>query len=216
MTDPSVGTPPQIPHRLTPERVRSIRFGRTPIGRRGLNEDEVAQFQERVAAELAERDAAEAALRAKIEHYKRSLIQWQREHSGDPYGEQATGGQVATRPTVEAVNILSRAQQEADAYIAQTQQYCRQLADEAQAHAEQLLAEARTQAEQLLAEPMRLAKDAASANITDLADLERRLTWARSFIASLEAVEAQLRTAREALAYEFDRARVPEADRRAG
>ena len=33
--------------------------------------------------------------------------------------------------------------------------------------------------------------------------------WARTFLASLETVEAQLRTAREALTYEFDRMRSP-------
>jgi hypothetical protein len=36
-------------------------------------------------------------------------------------------------------------------------------------------------------------------------ELARRLTWARTFVTSLESVEVQLRTAREALAYEFDR-----------
>ena len=36
-------------------------------------------------------------------------------------------------------------------------------------------------------------------------DLERRLTWARTFLASLENVETQLRTAREALSYEFEK-----------
>lgn len=36
-------------------------------------------------------------------------------------------------------------------------------------------------------------------------DLERRLAWARTFLSSLEAVETQLRTAREALSLEFER-----------
>ena len=39
----------------------------------------------------------------------------------------------------------------------------------------------------------------------ELEDLERRLTWARTFLSSLENVETQLRTAREALSYEFER-----------
>ena len=39
----------------------------------------------------------------------------------------------------------------------------------------------------------------------ELEDLERRLTWARTFLASLENVETQLRTAREALSYEFEK-----------
>ena len=39
----------------------------------------------------------------------------------------------------------------------------------------------------------------------ELEDLERRLAWARTFLASLETVETQLRTAREALSYEFEK-----------
>jgi hypothetical protein len=39
----------------------------------------------------------------------------------------------------------------------------------------------------------------------ELDELEHRLVWARTFLASLEAVEAQMRTAREALGYELDR-----------
>jgi DivIVA domain-containing protein len=39
-------------HRLTPERVRRTQFSRTPIGRRGLSEDEVTDFLHRIADEL--------------------------------------------------------------------------------------------------------------------------------------------------------------------
>jgi cell division initiation protein len=191
--------------RLTPDRVRSTRFTRTPLGRRGLAEDEVRAFLQRMADDIATRDAAEASLRAKVSHYKNTLVQWQREHSetrADDFG----GVDPTPNATVEAVNILSRAQQEADAYVAQTQEYCRRLAADARDHAQTVLddatAAADTAAEQAVAE---LRASGGAGHSPELEDLERRLAWARTFLASLESVETQLRTARAALAYEFEK-----------
>jgi cell division initiation protein len=119
------------------------------------------------------------------------------------------------RPTIDAVNILSRAQQEADTYVAQTQEYCRRLALDARRHAEEILDDARARAEEAAAEAEAAYRAAAAGAANgadvgvDLQELEHRLVWARTFIASLETVEAQLRTAREALSYEFDRMPTP-------
>jgi DivIVA domain-containing protein len=105
--------------RLTPERVRSTRFSRTPIGRRGLSEDEVALFLHPLADDLTARDAAKASLRAKVAHYKDTLTRWQSEAQTDrPAGAPAA----SAGPPVEAINVLSQAQQEADAYVAQAQE----------------------------------------------------------------------------------------------
>lgn len=192
-------------HRLTPDRVRSMSFPRTPLGRRGLSEEHVAMFQQRVADELAARDATEASLRAKAAHYKNTLVQWQREHSGDRL-EDPGGHLPAVRPSIEAVNILSQAQQEADAYVAQTQEYCRQLAATARDHADEILAEARSRAEAAAEEAVHgYRARAGDTYAAELEELERRLVWARTFVTSLETVEVQLRTAREALAHEFER-----------
>jgi cell division initiation protein len=192
--------------RLTPDRVRSMRFSRTPIGRRGLAEDEVAAFLQRVADEIATRDAAETSLRAKVTHYKNTLVQWQREQSESRTEDVNGRGPESASATVEAVNILSRAQQEADAYVAQTQEYCRRLAAEAHEHAQSVLddatARADAAAEQAVVE---LRAREGENHSPELEDLERRLAWARTFLASLESVETQLRTAREALSYEFDK-----------
>ena len=192
--------------RLTPDRVRSMQFSRTPIGRRGLAEDEVAAFLQRVADEIATRDAAETSLRAKVTHYKNTLVQWQREQS-ESRTEDVNGRSADTSSaTVDAVNILSRAQQEADAYVAQTQEYCRRLAAEAQEHAQSVLddatARADAAAEQAVVE---LRAREGENHSPELEDLERRLAWSRTFLASLESVETQLRTAREALSYEFEK-----------
>lgn len=191
--------------RLTPDRVRSTRFTRTPLGRRGLAEDEVRAFLQRLADDIAARDAAEASLRAKVSHYKNTLVQWQREHS-ETRADELAGVDPTPNATVEAVNILSRAQQEADAYVAQTQEYCRRLAADARDHAQSVLddatAAADAAAEQAVAE---LRASTGAGHLPELEDLERRLAWARTFLASLESVETQLRTAREALTYEFEK-----------
>jgi DivIVA domain-containing protein len=192
--------------RLTPDRVRSTRFTRTPLGRRGLAEDEVTAFMQRVADDIAARDAAEASLRAKVNHYKNTLVQWQREHSEARVDEVSAAPPSGANATVEAVNILSRAQQEADAYVAQTQEYCRRLAADAQDHAQQVLDDATARADAAAEQAvLDLRARAGDDHSVELEDLERRLTWARTFLASLENVETQLRTAREALSYEFEK-----------
>ncbi|HEX6418160.1 MAG TPA: DivIVA domain-containing protein [Acidimicrobiales bacterium] len=211
--------------RLTPERVRSMRFGRTPIGRRGISEEEVGRFLHRVAEELAARDAAEAALRAKAQHYKDTLVRWQRDQT-EPPDDAAEGPPQYARPPAGAVNILARAQQEADSYIAQTQEYCRQLTADAERHADEIVNEARTRAS---AEAARTrgtppagpppgdvaplaARGPAGGAAAHLEELQRRLVWARAFVTSLETVEAQLRVAREALSYEFEKLDGPAPD----
>jgi DivIVA domain-containing protein len=195
--------------RLVPERVRATRFSRTPIGRRGLNEEEVVQFLQRVADDIAERDAAEAALRAKVAHYKNTLIQWQREQlEVRPEEGQLASPPTAPVPTVAAVNLLSQAQQQADAYVAQTQEYCRRLAADAHDHAQEILSEARAEAETAAQSAVQASgPQNGSAGADELEGLEHRLAWARTFLGTLESVEAQLRTARDALSYEFDKLR---------
>jgi cell division initiation protein len=201
---------PTLP-RLTPERVRKMQFTRTQIGRRGLAEDEVNLFLERVAEDIAARDAEDASMRAMVLHYQNTLADWRAEYrdpqsrSGTASGS-ATGTGTGVMPSVEAVNILSRAQQEADSYVAQTQAYCRRLAVDARDHAQQILTEAQAQAEEAANRAVQgYRARSGDAYTPEFEELERRLAWARTFLSSLESVEAQLRTAREALSYEFDR-----------
>jgi cell division initiation protein len=190
--------------RLTPDRVRSMQFTRTALGRRGFAEDEVNAFLQRVADDIATRDAAETSLRAKVNHYKNTLVQWQREQSESRTDDLNGHAPDSTSATVEAVNILSRAQQEADAYVAQTQEYCRRLAADAHDHAQRVLDEATSHADAAAEEAVVEMRARGDGNHSvEMEDLERRLAWARTFLASLETVETQLRTAREALAYEF-------------
>lgn len=206
MTDVA-GEPYRRPvQRLTPDRVRSTQFTRTPLGRRGLAEEEVRAFMQRVADDIAARDAAEASLRAKVSHYKNTLVQWQREHS-EARADEFAATPATSAASIDAVNILSRAQQEADAYVAQTQEYCRRLAADARDHAQQVLDDATSAADAAAEQAVVELRAARSDNnhAAGLEDLERRLMWARTFITSLENVETQLRTAREALSFEFEK-----------
>src|SRR4029453_17391365 len=103
---------------------------------------------------------------------------WRAEYR-DPQGRTGSG----VVPNVEAVNILSRAQQEADSYVAQTQAYCRRLAVDARDHAQQILTEAQAQAE----EAANLAVQGYRAGSGDtytpeFEELERRLSWARRLL----------------------------------
>ncbi len=112
----------------------------------------------------------------------------------------------AAAPASEAVDVLSRAQQEADAYVAQTQAYCRRLAVDAREHAQRILADAQSQAEQAADRAVQGYRARSGNGYTpEFEELERRLAWARTFLTSLETVQSQLRTAREALSSEFDR-----------
>lgn len=195
---------PTLP-RLTPERVRKMQFTRTQIGRRGLAEDEVNLFLERVAEDIAARDAEDASMRAMVLHYQNTLADWRAEYR-DPHGRPGAGPSTGVVPSVEAVNILSRAQQEADSYVAQTQAYCRRLAVDARDHAQQILTEAQAQADEAANRAVQgYRARSGDAYTPEFEELERRLAWARTFLSSLESVETQLRTAREALSYEFDR-----------
>jgi cell division initiation protein len=209
MSEASDGQPAgRPPARLTPEAVRGAEFGRTPVGRRGLNEDEVRTFVHRLADEIAARDAVDASLHAELDRCKELLARWQsdphliRSHEEGPAGAGPGPGGASTS---EAVNILSRAQQEADTYLAQTQDYCRRLTIEAQSQAQAIISDAQAQAGRAAAEAAAYRERQGDGLAAELDELERRLSWARMFVSSLETVEAQLRTAREALTYEFDR-----------
>jgi DivIVA domain-containing protein len=227
--------------RLTPARVRSTQFPRAAVGRRGYSPEAVDQFVRRVADEIMGRDAAEANLRAQLDRVRRALKQWQ--------SRQLERRDTGVNPTIapegrslDAINTLSQAQQQADSYVAQAQEYCRQITADARNRADAILCEAQERAEATTAQAMRTyearlaaeqeaaARDAAArqkrqAELApqampapapapaapapagpeiDLAELDRRLAWARTFVAALQSVETQLTSSREALNVELD------------
>jgi DivIVA domain-containing protein len=184
---------------LTPQRVRAARFTRTGLGRRGLDPDEVADFLDQVADELSRRDEREAALRADADRHKKALRAW---------NSQQTRRMVpdAHQARVDAVNLLSRAQQECDRYVRQTQDYCHDLTTQAERHADAIIAEAGQEA---AAAAEQAAQDyrtgAGPAYSPDVEEFRRRLAWLRTFSESLGAVGSHLGATSDALRHELDR-----------
>nr|WP_255429906.1 DivIVA domain-containing protein [Streptomonospora sp. PA3] len=177
--------------RLSPERVRAQEFSRTPIGRRGYNEEEVRRFIGRVAEDIAASDAEKASLRAEIDRLRRR------------YREQNNSAAAFEGPPADAVNLLSAAQQQADAYVAQAQEYCRQLTDQARQQAEDILVEARDQAGAAAEEAARgYRANAGTSYDADLEEMERRVAWIQTFC---RAVQIQMQAASDAFSTEIAR-----------
>ena len=211
--------------RLTPDRIREAEFPRSPLGHRGIDEEEVRRFLSEIAEEVATRDAADAAARATIDHYKRALARWQAERNDELTGASDTG------TPAEAVDVLTRAQHEADAYVAEAKEYGQQLVEDARARAQTILDEARswtqratpvqvitprqpvTPTQQPIIHapgptPVRSSARGHAQAPTRAPDTtlgRSHLLWTRTFLASLRNVETQIRTAREALSSEFAR-----------
>jgi DivIVA domain-containing protein len=190
---------------LTPQQVRATTFGRTPLGRRGFNEDEVVEFLDRVAEDLARRDRSEAHARANAERHKNALRAWSVEHAQ----ARGLGWAPDTRPSgppLEAINLMSQTQQSCDRYIRETQTYCRRLAEQAEQHANQIIDEARhhaARAAERAAHEYRV--EAGAAYTPEGEELRHRLVWMRTFIDSLGSLESQLSAARDALEHDLRR-----------
>jgi DivIVA domain-containing protein len=198
---PSGGHPglgPMVPQPpLSPDRVRTWEFPRTPLGRRGYNEDEVRLFLTRLAEDLAAADAEKAALRAEVQR----LRNYYRERGVDV--DRASGPtQDDSGPTVAAINLMSQAQQAADAQVAQAEEYSRRLVEQARAQYEDILRQAVEQATE--------AAERAGADYVASSEfegpereaLERRIAWLRTFA---EVTQVQLRSVLEALTREVDK-----------
>ncbi|MEV5740468.1 DivIVA domain-containing protein [Microbispora rosea] len=188
------GSPAGERQPLTPDRVRKQEFTRTSLGRRGYSEDEVRSFLYRVAEDMATSDKEKADLRAYIDRMK----QWYKEHGMNP--EQAAASQTLS---VDAINILSRAQQTADAQIAEAEDYARRIVSQARRQYEELLMEAQRQAEEAANQAVGAYR--ASGNglqSAEAEELERRIAYLRTFA---DVTQVQLRAVLEGLAHEVDK-----------
>jgi DivIVA domain-containing protein len=138
--------------RLTPDRVQSITFPPARLGRRGFDEDHVRAFCAHVEQELVTLLNEKAALWEEVERLRRRVL-------GDAAG---ASGYRPEDANVQAVRILSNAQQTADRYVADAQQYSRQLAEDARRHRDEVLTEAKAHAERVLDEAHQQASRAAA------------------------------------------------------
>jgi cell division septum initiation protein DivIVA len=126
------------PDRLTPEFVQSVHFPSARLGKRGLEESRVLAFCEWVESELVRLLNERTALEEEV---------WRlRERVRETDTVQPEDGHV------QAVYILSRAQQTADKYVANAQEYSRDIAEDARRRREDILAEAKMRASVILDE----------------------------------------------------------------
>jgi cell division septum initiation protein DivIVA len=125
--------------RLTPELVAGISFRPARLGRRGLDEQHVRAFCRQVEAELVILTDERRVLQDEVLRLRRRVL--------------GQGGEDdSANEHVQAVSILSRAQQTAAHYVTEAQEYSRHLAQDARRRREEILAEAREQADQVVAE----------------------------------------------------------------
>jgi cell division initiation protein len=195
--------------RLTPEAVRRWDFTRTPLGRRGYLEADVDRFRRLAADEIAYADAEKAELRAELDR----LRNYFRDQRIDPALASASGdGPPVRQPgvSVQAVNMMSMAQQAADQHIAQAETYARQLIGDTRRQCEEMLLTAHHQAEEAAREATatyEAASASASASASergsaDTAALEGRIAYLRTFA---DVTQVQVTSILQALGHELDR-----------
>ena len=125
-------------HRLTPDAVQAVTFPSARLGRRGLDEEHVRAFCGQVERELVRLFNERTSLTDEIQRLRRRVLGL----SGDE-----SSGYRPDDSHVQAVRILSNAQQTADRYVAQAQEYSRRLAEDARRRRDEILAEAKSYAE---------------------------------------------------------------------
>jgi DivIVA domain-containing protein len=137
---------------LTPEQVRSAAFTPTRLGRRGLDEAEVRAFCEWVSDGLTRLLNDNSMLQEEVLRLRERLL----EGKGRS-GIQPEDGHV------QAVYLLSRAQQTADRCVADAQEYGRELAEDARMRRDEILREAKVRASMILEDAHKSATRAAGA-----------------------------------------------------
>ncbi|GAA3839892.1 hypothetical protein GCM10022226_72770 [Sphaerisporangium flaviroseum] len=180
---------------LTPDRIRNQAFPRTKIGHRGYSSEEVHAFLHRVAEDVAAGDKEKADLRAEIDRLKH----WYADHGVDV---DDSGTRREARLSVDAVNILSRAQQTADAQIAEAEDYARRLVAQARHQYEEILQEAQQRAEEAARQAVTVYRSGDGVQTAEAEELERRIAYLRTFT---EVTQVQLRAVLEGLSHQVDK-----------
>jgi cell division septum initiation protein DivIVA len=163
----------------TPERVRSAAFSPTRLGRRGVDESEVRAFCEWIADGLGLLLNDNNMLQAEIMRLRDRLLEG---------GTGRTGVQPEDAH-IQAVQVLSRAQQTADRYVADAQEYSRELAGEARLRHDEILREAKVRASMILEQAHTTATQAADAArdtpepipAAERQDLQAEIAYLRTF-----------------------------------
>jgi vacuolar-type H+-ATPase subunit H len=220
--------------RLTPDGVRRIQFSRSAIGRRGYNEPDVEHFRARVVHEIGQANAEKAAMRQELERQRDEVQRLRDYFRRNRVDVDAPGGHTPLPPpaqinvniaSVQAVNVMSQAQQAADQHIAQAEDYARRLVANARLQYEDILRRAHEQAQEAATEAGRLYQASAkeqeqeaarsgeqpgaeqqgeprtAGQNSEMQYLQSRLAYMRTFA---QVTQVQLRSILDALRQELD------------
>jgi DivIVA domain-containing protein len=168
-------------NRLTPDAVQAVTFPSARLGRRGLDEEHVRAFCAQVERELVRLFNERTSLADEVQRLRRRVLGLS--------GDDAGAGYRQDDAHVQAVRILSKAQQTADNYVADAQEYSRKLAQDARRRRAEILAEAKKHAAVMLEEADVEASRAAEAALaapetqsaSDRRELEAELAYLRTF-----------------------------------
>lgn len=138
------------PGRLTPEYLQAVSFPPARLGKRGVDEGHVRVFFEWVESELVGLLTEKAALEHEVQRLRNQGLN---QGPGDSQ--------------VQAMYILSRAQQTADKYVANAQEYSRDIAEDARRRREEIVSEAKMRASVILAEARATVGNASAASGTN-------------------------------------------------
>jgi DivIVA domain-containing protein len=171
----------RVDQRLTPDLVQSISFRLARLGRRGFDEEHVRAFCRQVEAELVMLLNERTALQEEVGRLRRRVLGMGADETGVGYRREDAH--------IQAVGILSRAQQTADHYVAEAQEYSRHLAEDARRRRDQILAEARSHADRMMEEAHLEASQAAQTALaapvmqpeTGRKELEAELAYLRTY-----------------------------------
>ncbi|MCO6011267.1 DivIVA domain-containing protein [Actinoallomurus purpureus] len=203
MTSPDI----HAAQRLTPAELQAVSFQRAPLGRRGFDEEQVRAFLRQVEQELVRVLNEKAALENEVSRLRDRL-------TGSPPGASVVQPEDAH---IQAVRILSNAQQTADQYVADAQRYSREIAEEARRGRDEILSDAQSRAVLVLEEAHRQASNAADAvapstepmSGDERRDLEREIAYLRTFS---DVYRTHLRSYLEALLRNVEEWAISERD----
>ena len=184
---------------MSPDDVRRAPLRESGLGRRGYRPEDVDRLRNTLAAELDRWARAYADAQVEIQR----LREYYRHQGVEPgQGGQAQQGGQSEAVTSEAVAIMARAQAYADQLVAEAQAQARHMQADARTQAESIVGQARREADRAV---QAYRSRAGGAYSPDREETERLIAWARSILATMQAVQHQLGATADAFTLELNK-----------
>jgi cell division septum initiation protein DivIVA len=142
-------------NRLTPDKLQTVTFPMSRLGRRGFEEEAVRDFLRVVYAEFVRLVNERASLWQDVQRLRKRIIAGK----GEGDSKAVLFGEADAH--VHAVRILSTAQVTADRYVADAQAYSSRVTEEARLRRDEIMREAQQYSDMLLEEAHSKASEAA-------------------------------------------------------